>query len=106
MSDSVEAPLRVTATGTEVRDCGEIHRHRLVLRGGRNGREVGLCEPSWRSQGHGHQGRALSHGFIFCRIFFTQGSLGSAQISRSLTVRKFLSGERGEEQLEFPGLFI
>lgn len=92
MSDSLEARLRVTASGTEMKDGGEIRWHRLVLEGSCNGREVWLCEPSWRSQGHGHQGRALPHWSSFWRIFFTQGILGSAQISRSLTVRKLEGG--------------
>lgn len=88
----MEARLSVTASGTEIKDGGEIRWHRLVLGNSCDGGEVGLCEPSRRSQGHGPQGRALPHALSFWRIFFTQGILGSAQISRSLTVRKLEGG--------------
>lgn len=57
-----------------------------------HGREVSLREPSWKSQGRSHQGRMLPHLSSFWRIFFTQGILGSAQISRPLPVSK-LEGE-------------
>lgn len=50
---------RVTAAGVGIEEGRETRWHRLVLGSSCNSREVGLCEPSWRSQGLGHQGRTF-----------------------------------------------